>query len=401
MDAKVGMAKAGILARTLLDVVPLGGTVVESDDGDFFSTVTWREFEQYGSMVAQFMGATNDQTKKALGEMKQTFAAIGGGEGDSSVDRGLQNITLLQSQLKDARIDQVKPEISAKTFTNLLSSGSKDDRYNLPLFIQLVLGRDSRRFMDYFTPGTPQSPKDILDAAIQDDLKGSLDEIYEIFGRVMMANGYTKNNAQIGKAELAFAMFFGDVRLPDDQGDLEIGDGSLKVELKGHDGVIANRSSLAAVLNGEKCQSASSLPSSESLWEAIGGMDQASEIPPSKGMDAWLRSLVDRLDAAGGPDLVQRKFLLMFSALFRSYMRDNGYPMMLLLDMKSRSGSLANQRFMTNKMVQVEAHSGDPDWIADGRRVLEELTSRGVVVHCQVAHSTTEFGFKANLTKVK
>ena len=135
-----------------------------------------------------------------------------------------------------------------------LKKADKNFEYDIATFIKMLETRKDRTLADRMTTGTIQDLKNILKGAIKDSIP-ECDEkmtnmVLEIFRKIVNQGGYTKNNSSVGKGEIALAMFFRDCRLPKTKGDIEMtsfdGEPSKKVEVKGADAGITDRTVLKA-----------------------------------------------------------------------------------------------------------------------------------------------------------
>ena len=77
--------KPQILAITLFDAVMKyrsnivkEGKATNSTNHGFFNRGEWTEFERHGRMIAQFMGAEDDEISGVLANMKETFSKLDG-----------------------------------------------------------------------------------------------------------------------------------------------------------------------------------------------------------------------------------------------------------------------------------------------------------------------------------
>lgn len=235
-------------------------------------------------MIAQFMGANDEQIQKAITNMKNAFIAlgktIGGKDADpeAALDAGLNKMEELDKIFAAKGINDLQPAIRASKFLELLSpeyftreeipdeereeggpksrlvpklkrvSGSKEGpeyEYDINLFIDMIFdarGKKSKRNLgDYvFNSKRAYTVGEILNGMFKGERK---DEMIEIFRKLVPANNYLKNGAGVGKTEIAFAMFFGDCSLPKGNGDiaLKLKSETSNVEMKGTSAVITNR----------------------------------------------------------------------------------------------------------------------------------------------------------------
>jgi hypothetical protein len=118
----------------------------------------------------------------------------------------------------------------------------------------MILGRKNRNFCKLFLgDDNNKTPREILDRVFKREFRGRLDEAYSIFRKIVRAGNYKKNNAEVGKSEIALALFFGDCSLPPKKGDicLSVRGEDTAVEMKGANAVITNRTILYSELKGK------------------------------------------------------------------------------------------------------------------------------------------------------
>jgi len=177
---------------------------------------------------------------------------------------------------EDAGITGLEPAIRASKFLDLLSPYQKEKvndigpsgeklktthtqevkmvdkngkllkEYDVKTFIQMLETRKGRKLAPKLRTGITYDLGKILSDSIKATNKngGDLDinQTIEIFRKIVNQGGYSKNNAQVGKGEIALAMFFGDCSLPNKKGDISMN--GKNVEVKGNSAGITERTTI-------------------------------------------------------------------------------------------------------------------------------------------------------------
>ena len=208
-------------------------------------------------MIAKFMGASSDEITQALEKMKKVFSTLGGSAGP---DEGLRILNELDTAFKDAGIDTLEPRIRMTKFIELLAPQSytvstgrgknktEEERikeYDVGTFIKMIINRKNRPNLKNILLKTDGiTPKQVMDKIFSKEFGDNIEKAYDIFRKIVELDNYKKLDANIGKAEIAFAMFFGDCRLAEKKGDIEFTKGGTNVEVKGLTGGISDRTPL-------------------------------------------------------------------------------------------------------------------------------------------------------------
>ena len=228
--------------------------VVKNDDKAkrFFARDEWKEFEKHGEIIAQFMGADDASIKEAMEKMRTAFSTLGNG----NPAKGFRKLNQLDNALNAANIDSLQPKIRVSRLLELLSpdyigkitvpdedgkpkkksavltkkTGPEENapnyEYNVSKFIDILLTRDNRKLgpsIEKIRTNGPSTVK-FIDIFKSEDVNMADPDCLEIFRKIATADKYTKNNSNVGKGEIALSMFFGDCRMADDHGDVELGE---------------------------------------------------------------------------------------------------------------------------------------------------------------------------------
>lgn len=421
--------KSQILATTLYDAVMKyrsnlvkEKTSPDITDHDFFSTSSWEDFKKHGRMIAQFMGADDEKINETLNKMENMFAELGG---DGGVQLGFEKITNIEKILSDSGIAKngdsngVIPEIKIRHFLDLLSDdfysigrgkGKKDitQTYDTRLFIDMVLERNARHFAKIIdNPNT--TIKSALDDTFRKKFGERTEEAWRLFRKIVRAGNYKKNGAEVGKSEIALALFFGDCQLPRKKGDilLTVNNVGKAIEMKGTNAVITNRTILYKDLKGMSYADIASAKfsgelSDATIWKTL-ELDKIDVTSGSIGqeLDGVLRKL-DKI-APKGVDVRPIKFKVLFGALLRSYFTgrtsktgntSGGFDMMLIMDTNDEVKNDSSESPILNKpLIKVEMNKSNTNWYREGARILKDLKGQGINVTFLDAHA--EGGFKA------
>lgn len=267
----------------------------------------WHEFERHVEIITSFMDIDKTQLKEMLDAIKKSFIALASLEnpggwsmepGEGMLNAGFRKLSDLDRIFDAAGLKGLEPEIRASKFLEILSpyykekntrtgkmekkridkpkDGGKNFEYDIASFIKMLetrslegkSGKKARALSSYLSKDGPYNLGSILETAIRSTQRNSdatdginMKKIIEVFRKVVNQGGYSKNNAQVGKGEIALAMFFGDCRLPSGKGDIEIQteEGWKKVEVKGNDAGITERTTIIDMLLGTTWQEAQNL----------------------------------------------------------------------------------------------------------------------------------------------
>lgn len=241
----------------------------------------WKEFEKHVEIITQFMDISDENKNAMLDAMKKSFIALSdidqGATWDgqernpeAALEKGFKKLKELDEIFADAGLKGLEPAIRASRFLELLSPFYKTkekqktvskriDRvdkstgekleYDISSFMKMLETRKTRNISNYLKDDGPYNLKNILTNAIRstnrnqdsDDIAPAM--TMEIFRKIVNQGGYSKNNAQVGKGEIALAMFFNDCSLPEKKGDIVINK-QTKVEIKGNDSGITERTTI-------------------------------------------------------------------------------------------------------------------------------------------------------------
>ena len=419
--------KPQILAATLFDAVMKyrsnlvkEGKATNSTNPGFFNRGEWTEFERHGRMIAQFMGAEDDEISGVLANMKETFSKLGGGKGPEA---GLERLTNLDKLFSNCGISDLSPKVRASKFLEMLSpdyigkikdaetgktiskmmtktDGNSEYTYNVTAFIDMIFSRKQRSLQDYL--GNIGGKKGItlrqlIDGAFAQFVEDqgetpryTMDDIMEIFRKLVTANNYSKNNKAVGKAEIALTMFFGDCNLPTDKGDILIGQNKnskgVKVEVKGNTGIITERVQLINnfrilknhVWNGLEASG----PKAQELLNEVKGMKYEDVIAYLQTVKLKEKELDDAL------------FPILFGALFNQYTSLEGINMFLIFNTDDNLGTSADDsKMLSAKIGKISVPKGR-DWYKNGISVLNSLQSQNIRVQFGTAHDSNQGGFK-------
>lgn len=203
-----------------------------------------------------------------------------------------------------------------------------DNEYNLKIFIDMLLSRDKRKFSDYI--GRNMKLGTIINSVF--DKFG--EPAREIFRKIVSAGNYQKNGAQVGKAELALAMFFCDCKLPNKKGDIQL-TGVKKngfIEIKGSSAVITARMTKSKRFNptnqrwGDLSSFIKSIPETVIEQETVQDWLSRKEPPKGEELSQMLEAIDNAFKIANKNEQWAKenrinalKFAALFGALFRTY----------------------------------------------------------------------------------
>ena len=371
-------------------------------------------------MIAQFMGAEDEKISEVLANMKETFSELGGGKGPEA---GLERLRNLDKLFSDCGISDLSPKVRASKFLEMLSpdyngkvkdaetgknvskmmtkmDGDSEYVYNVTAFIDMLFSRGKRSLQDYL--GDIGSKKgltlrQLIDSAFTQFVedqgetpKYTMDDIMEIFRKLVTANNYSKNNKAVGKAEIALTMFFGDCNLPTDKGDILIGQNKnskgVKVEVKGNNGIITERVQLINnfkilknhVWNGLEASG----PKAQELLNNVSGMDYEDVIAHLQTVKLKEKDL----DAA--------LFPILFGALFNQYTSLERINMFLIFNTDDNLGVGTDASKMLNAKIGKISVPKGRDWYKNGISILKSLQSQNIRVQFGTAHDSNQGGFK-------
>jgi len=163
-----------------------------------------------------------------------------------SEDGGLKYLDRIAQQLKEIDFGQkskngtdLTPELTSDLFLELVS---KNEGSSLMTFSALIGSRESRKLMDII-PAKEVVYLMRINTVFNDIKVGknkiNKDQLFRAFNAITKLNNFYKNNAPVGKGELALALTFSDCKLADEAGDIQSGKSSIEVKSSG--GVITSR----------------------------------------------------------------------------------------------------------------------------------------------------------------
>lgn len=469
--------KAQILATTLYDaVMKYRSNIVKEGktpnlaNHEFFNRGEWQEFEKHGKMIAQFMGADEEQIGTALANMKKAFISLGskmGEQGENALDKGLETLNQMDMAFEKDNISNLQPKIRVSRLLELLSSeynrkeaytdpetGKPKTKnvptqkmvdgnvyeYSIPKFIDIVLNplKGLDKMLNDLQPSRGNlTLMDILSPIKKDP------ELIEIFRKIVTQDKYTKNNAAVGKVEIALAMFFKNCRLADDKGDILLN--GVPVEIKGSQGIITER---VERKNYDHLYGISQKDLNVYFSDVLGDLPKIKSIVGKRKPQEHIGIIADlsgkkikpdQLDAIdnpteidGGDELgdegedeeilqneagkpkkkqrekppvnldVAKQFLILFCALVRMYFAGkvckDGKGYMLIFTTEDDLGidistALEDSKLLNSRIVKVKPDLKS-NWIDDGVAILKQLQAQGMTVSFSQAHDKSQAGFK-------
>ena len=414
-----------------------GNELKNMDDKDerFFAREEWKEFERHGKMIAQFMGANDAMIKQALENMKTAFSKLGEG----SVERGFDRLNQLDNAFKRANIDNLEPKIRVSRLLEMLSPEYNAKGKKNKVVKQVKLGKDEQPYEYSVTKfinrvlnpikGLPEAmngafngknnPK-LIDILKKTNGKSLGDDELEIFRKIVKQDKFTKNNAAVGKVEIALAMFFSGCRLADSKGDIELN--GTPVEIKGSQAIITERVEKRNYVQLDSLKwtnlqgyldSSNSRNLAKTIRERIGNLDVEDMTPENhvaitkalsnETMDEPVDEAKNVKKQVGNKrydnETLALQFIVLFGALARMYFQGkvcngtDGY--MLIFDTEGNLGDsdLSNSKLLNAPIVKIK-----PDfkvhWIEDGARLLNILYKQGKTVQFGQAHDKSQGAFK-------
>lgn len=164
---------------------------------------------------------------------------------------GFKKLNEIGNELVNSSIDTVNPKITQSNFIQLIqdkwgniedSSLSTEIIDDTNLFMDMILTRKNRNFASLITKKNVTLGEAITLAFkdVSKDDPSRVEKVLQIFEEIVKRDSYTKGIGQtnVGKAEIALAMFFGDCKLPE-HGDIQMG--NKLIEVKGAGGTITPR----------------------------------------------------------------------------------------------------------------------------------------------------------------
>ena len=265
--------KEQVLEHTLFRAVNTLFPQVVSEAADshkeqFFKGNDWNDFYRHAKMIASFIGTDDKKIDNVLKNMKRAFENLGGEEEGFKKINEIDRILMSGSGIGD-----VYPKITVKNFIDIalpndVNVNGVEFRQQIMKFFDFVLTRNSRKLAPLLAKnGT-------FLGCLKSQLKGDKDaeSIFTYFRKVVGMNNYKKHGGEVGKAEIALALFFGDCRLPDDNGDvvMEMKNGERKIEVKGSKAAITERTFLYRDLLNLKWKSLSKQVSqNRTTWHGL------------------------------------------------------------------------------------------------------------------------------------
>ena len=242
---------------------------------------------------------------------------------------------------EQSNISILTPSLNERNFIQLISQGSEQSIQQYSKFIDMIVGRSTRKIAPLLRK------KGAEELSFGEFLKPifKTQEELDIFERVVNQPGYKKaGGGDVGKAEIALAMFFGDCRLPSDKGDIRLG--RENIEVKGQGGTIGLRSGMKEWISYQydswsECCAASNMEDSSS-WQIVKKKLQAMG-KDGKGISSFtgkLNKLATKLDTVKIPEILDffkcnwttksttdtewiwiEKFIILFSLWLNQYVK--------------------------------------------------------------------------------
>lgn len=180
-------------------------------------------------------------------------------EGQGGVEKGFEMISTLEEALKSSGVEDngsssgVIPKIKIRHFLDILYDVETGTTHDVGTFIKMITGRNNHNLSKLiYSSKDNVSIGDIIQNKFKATFGKDVQKAYDIFNKVIKVDNYSKNGTNIGKAELALALFFGDCALPESQGDIVLTIGKhvgAAIEVKGTDAVFTNRTVLFKDIN--------------------------------------------------------------------------------------------------------------------------------------------------------
>jgi hypothetical protein len=148
--------------------------------------------------------------------------------------KGCETINKIQTILQKSGIatngdkEGVIPEIKIRHFLDLLQDDTwitkprnsepitHTKKYDIGLFIKMILARGSRKLSRYLNTGVTFG--DILNRTMSK--LGNKEDVGALLRKIIRVDNYKKNKTNVGKAEIALALLFDDCSLPSTHGDI-------------------------------------------------------------------------------------------------------------------------------------------------------------------------------------
>ena len=246
--------KSMMLERTLYDIIvnnkvklfdeAESGNVNDETWKSFSQSNQWQTFKKQAMILSSFLSTSKEEIDAAIQNLEKIFKGLGSKnakQGEDPVEVGFKKLNDVGQELQKSNLVSVNPPIDQTNFIQLIQ-----DRWesieDSSLFMDMILTRKKRSFAGLI--GNKELPT--LGDAIQfafrsvSKNKGKMEKVIEIFKEIVRKDSYTKGKGgtNVGKAEIALAMFFGDCKLPD-HGDIQMGE--KLIEVKGAGGTVAPR----------------------------------------------------------------------------------------------------------------------------------------------------------------
>ena len=438
----------------------------------------WKEFEKHVEIITQFMDISDENKNAMLDAMKKSFIALsdidqgatwGGQERnpEAALEKGFQKLKELDEIFADAGLTGLEPAIRASRFLELLSPFYKTkekqktvskriDRidkstgekleYDISSFMKMLETRKTRNISNYLKDDGTYNLKNILTNAIRstnrnqdsDDIAPAM--TMEIFRKIVNQGGYSKNNAQVGKGEIALAMFFNDCSLPDKKGDIVINK-QKNVEIKGNDSGITERTTITdkllnmtyedavALMRGHQSEIQEVMKKCKKERDEFKNAAQAEKTIKR----SWLAKMIDVFDDIifeQGTEQEQKKnempdvkpqrkgrevkearnansqssgkdwrhgllFQILFGMLATVYF--NTFDFMLILNTDDNLNVANKDSVLFNsQMVKISMPKGG-DWFENGKKVLNNLSKWGLTIKYE--NRSNDGTFKAKFGK--
>lgn len=242
-------------------------------------------------------------------------------------------------------------------------------------------------------------------------------EELDIFERVVNQPGYKKaGGGDVGKAEIALAMFFGDCCLPSDKGDIRLG--KENIEVKGQGGTIGLRSGMKEWISHQydswsECCAALKMEDSSS-WQIVKKKLQAMgrDGKSISLLTGKLNKLATKLDTDKIPEVLDffkcnwttqsttetewiwiEKFVILFSLWLSQYVKTDQIDRIWIFNTQKKKGDTQLAKLFTSKFVQISTSelrnpSNFEQVYNFGYNTLNNLKNKGV----DVEYSTRESG---------